>query len=234
MSGKLRWLGLAFVEFTTADDHVIFFDPWTKSKGNPSCPIDVKDIDRADLVLASHDHEDHIGSAIPLCQKTGALMGGPTETMWRLIEEGLPKEQVVNNGMGYLVGGGVDLIWVKVVATPAHHTSNTSCAIGHIAVAADGATIYHVGDTSLTADLEVYARLYQVDVALLPIGGGGTMDAFQAAEAVRMMQPKQVMPMHYEWNSAPEQALEDFMRFCREKTPGIPIIKPVAGEYIHI
>jgi L-ascorbate metabolism protein UlaG (beta-lactamase superfamily) len=234
MPGKLRWLGLAFVEFITAGDNVVFFDPWTKSKGNPSCPLEVEDIERADLVLASHDHEDHIGSAIPLCQKTGALMGGATETMWRLIEDGLSKEQVVNGGMGYLTGGGVDLGWCRVVATPAHHTSDTSCAVGHIVIAADGTTLYHVGDTSLTADLEVFARLYQVDVVLLPVGGGGTMDAFQAAEAVRMMQPKQVMPMHYEWNSNPQQALADFMRFCREKNPGIRIIKPVAGKYVDI
>lgn len=234
MPGKLRWLGLAFVEFTTIDDKVVFFDPWTKSKGNPGCPIEVEDIKRADLVLASHDHEDHIGSAIPLCQKTGALMGGPTETMWRLIEEGLSKTQVVNDGMGYLVGGGVDLGWVKVVATPAHHTSDTSCAIGHIVIAADGTTIYHVGDTSLTADLEVYARIYPVDILLVPVGGGGTMDAYQAAEAVRMINPKKVLPMHYEWNAEPQQALEDFMKFCREKNPEVPIIPPVAGKYVDI
>ena len=92
MSGKLRWLGLAFVEFTTAGEKVVFFDPWTKSKGNPSCPLDIDDIQRADLVLVSHDHGDHIGSASDLCQKTGALLGGATETMWRLINEGLSKE----------------------------------------------------------------------------------------------------------------------------------------------
>ena len=234
MSGKLRWLGLAFVEFTTAGDKIVFFDPWTKSKGNPSCPLDIDDIQRADLVLVSHDHEDHIGSASDVCQKTGALLGGATETMWRLINEGLSKELVVNDGMGYLVGGGIELDWVKVVATPAHHTSDTSCALGHIVIAADGTTIYHVGDTSLIAEMEIYARIYPVDVALVPVGGGGTMDAYQAAEAVRMISPKQVLPMHFEWNASPQKALEDFMRFCREKNPDVSIIRPVAGEYVNI
>jgi L-ascorbate metabolism protein UlaG (beta-lactamase superfamily) len=234
MPGRLRWLGLAFVEFTTVDDKVILFDPWVKSKGNPSCPLEIEDIDRADLVLVSHDHEDHIGSAADICQKTGALLGGPTETMWRLIAEGLPKELVVNDGTGYLVGGGVDLGWVKVVATPAHHTSNTSCAIGHIVITADGTTLYHAGDTSLTAEMGIYAQLYPLDVALIPVGGGGTMDAFQAAEAVRLMVPKQVMPMHFEWNPAPLQALDDFIEFCTQKASDVRIIKPVAGTRVVI
>jgi L-ascorbate metabolism protein UlaG (beta-lactamase superfamily) len=146
--------------------------------------------------------------------------------MWRLISEGLPKELVVNDGMGYLVGGGVDLGWVQVVATPAHHTSDTSCAIGHIVMAADGTMLYHTGDTSLTAEMAIYAQLYPLDVVLIPIGGGGTMDAYQAAEAVRLMAPKQVLPMHFEWNPAPQQALDDFVRFCTQKAPDVRIITP--------
>jgi L-ascorbate metabolism protein UlaG (beta-lactamase superfamily) len=234
MPGKLRWLGLSFIEFTTVDDKVILFDPWVKSKGNPSCPLEIEDIERADLVLVSHDHEDHIGSASDICQKTGAMLGGPTETMWRLIAEGLPKKLVVNNGTGYLPGGGFNPGWVKVVATPAHHTSNTSCAIGHIVIAADGTTLYHTGDTSLTAEMGIYAQLYPLDVVLIPVGGGGTMDAFQAAEAVRLMAPKQVMPMHFEWNKAPLQALDNFIKFCTKKAPDVRIIKPLAGTILSI
>lgn len=234
MPGKLRWLGLAFVEFRTTDDKIIIFDPWVKSKGNPSCPLEIEDIDRADLVLVSHDHEDHIGSAADISQKTGSLLGGPVGTMRRLIDEGLPKDLVVNDGLGYLPGGGVEFDWIKVVATPAHHSSDTSCAIGHIIIAGDGTTIYHTGDTSLTAEMSIYAQLYPIDVLLIPIGGIGTMDAYQAAEAVHLMKPKQVMPMHFEWNPAPQQALEHFIKFCLQKAPGVRLIKPIAGQDVGI
>ncbi len=61
MSGKIRWLGHSFVEFTTADDKVILFDPWSKDDGNPGCPVGTDEITRADLVLVSHDHFDHLG-----------------------------------------------------------------------------------------------------------------------------------------------------------------------------
>ncbi|QUI21313.1 MBL fold metallo-hydrolase [Vallitalea pronyensis] len=234
MNGKLRWLGLSFVEFTTADGKVIYFDPWVKSKGNPSCLLEIDDIKSADLVLVSHDHEDHIGSASDLCKNTGAILGGPTETMWRLMDEGLPKELVSNSGSGYLVGGGIEMDWVKVVATPAHHTSNTSCAIGHIVIAADGTTLYHTGDTSLTAEMAIYAHLYPLDIVLLPIGGGGTMDALQAAEAVRLMNPKKVMPMHFEWNPEPLKALEEFIGLCTMKAPQVEIIRPISSQYIDL
>jgi L-ascorbate metabolism protein UlaG (beta-lactamase superfamily) len=234
LPGKLRWLSIAFVEFVTAKGKVILFDPWTKTDGNPHCPIETNEIKRADLILISHDHLDHIGSALALCVRTGALLGGPTETMRRLINEGLRKEQVVNNGMGYLVGGGVDLDWVKVVAVPAFHTSDTSCAVGTIVKTADGTTIYHTGDTSLTMEMELYSRLYPLDVVILPIGGGGTMDAFQAAEAVRMMNPKQVIPVHFEWNPSPKKALDDFLKLCRQKAPEVRIIQPEVGKVVTI
>jgi L-ascorbate metabolism protein UlaG (beta-lactamase superfamily) len=58
------------------------------------------------------------------------------------------------------VGGGVNLDWIQVLAAPAHHTSNTSCAIGHIVIASDRTTIYHTGDTSLTAEMGIYAARY--------------------------------------------------------------------------
>ena len=129
MSGKIRWLGHSFVEFTTSGGQVILFDPWTKDEGNPSCPVGTDEIQKADLVLVSHDHFDHVGSAIPICKKTGALLGGPVQTVKRMIEGGLSESQVVNFGYGYMVGGGVAFDWVKVVSTPAFHSSDTACAL---------------------------------------------------------------------------------------------------------
>ena len=105
---------------------------------------------------------------------------------------------------------------------------------GYIVIAADGTTIYHTGDTSLIAEMGLYAQLYPLDVVLIPIGGGGTMDAFQAAEAIRLMTPKQVMPMHFEWNPAPLQALDNFIEFCAQKAPDVGIIKPIAGKRVVI
>jgi L-ascorbate metabolism protein UlaG (beta-lactamase superfamily) len=61
MSGSIRFLGHAPVDFITSENKVILFDPWTRDDGNPACPIGMEEIERADLVMVSHDHFDHIG-----------------------------------------------------------------------------------------------------------------------------------------------------------------------------
>jgi len=234
MSGTIRYLGHAFVEFTTADDKVILFDPWTKDDGNPVCPIGNDEVARADLVLVSHDHFDHLGSAAAICNKTGAFLGGPVQTMKRLTEEGFNSEQVVNFGSGYMVGGGVDFDWVKVVTTPAFHSSDTACALGTIVKAADGTTVYHAGDTCLFGDMELFGRLYPLDVAVIPIGGVFTMDAYQAGEAVKMLNPKTVVPIHYGSFPIIAKTADEFTKQCGEKAPNVKVAALPVGETLSI
>jgi L-ascorbate metabolism protein UlaG (beta-lactamase superfamily) len=62
----------------------------------------------------------------------------------------------------------------------------------------DGKTIYHAGDTGLFMDMKLIGELDKIDVALLPIGGYFTMDINDAAKAVEFLQPKKVIPMHYD------------------------------------
>ena len=234
MPTTIRWLGHAFVELTTSDGKVILFDPWTKDDGNPSCPISTEEILKADLVLVSHDHFDHIASAAAICNQTGALLGGPVQSVKRLIGEGFKEEQVVNFGFGYMVGGGVVLDWVRVVSTPAFHSSDTACALGNIVIAADGTTVYHAGDTCLFSDMELFGRIYPMNLAIVPIGGIFTMDAYQASEAIKMINPKLAMPIHYASFPIIAQTAEDFINQCQEKAPGVQVKAPSVGETLTI
>jgi L-ascorbate metabolism protein UlaG (beta-lactamase superfamily) len=235
MSGKLRWLGVAFIEYVTEDGKHILFDPWTKSQGNDLCPYENEEFKNADLILISHDHFDHIGSAAAITKLSGAILGGPDESMKRLYkEEGLSPNSVVNNGAGYLVGGGFEDNWIKVVTTPAHHTSNTSMALGTIAILKDGTTIYHAGDTSIVAEMEIFGRLYPMDVAILPIFSQATMDYIQATEAVRLLNPTKVMPIHFDFCKDPDFELERFIHYCREKNPNVEVIETQKDVYYEI
>lgn len=234
MAGTIRWLGHAFVEFKTADGKVILFDPWTKDDGNPGSPFGLNDIEKADLVLVSHDHFDHIASAVAICKKTGAFLGGPVQSVKRLAAEGLSGEQIVNFGSGYMVGGGVEFDWVKVISTPAFHSSDTACAVGTIVKAADGTTLYHAGDTSLFGDMALFGRLYPIDVAILPIGGVFTMDAYQASEAVRMINPKWAVPIHYASFPIIARTADEFKRLCKEKAPNVKVAAISVGEALKI
>jgi L-ascorbate metabolism protein UlaG (beta-lactamase superfamily) len=62
-------------------------------------------------------------------------------------------------------------------------------------------TVYHAGDTCVFSGMELWGRLYDIDVALLPVGGVFTMDARQAALACKLLHCKAVIPMH--WGTFP-------------------------------
>lgn len=226
MKGMLSWLSVAFVKYVSASGRIVFFDPWTRTEGNDLCPFFSEDFESADLILISHDHYDHIASASSLSKKTGAIIGGPDESMKRLIkEEGILPSRIVNSGSGYITGGGADLGWIKIIAAPAIHTSRTSIAMGTI-IQIDDTTIYHAGDTSITAEMEIFARLYPIDVAILPIFGIAAMDYIQAAEAVRLIKPKVVMPIHFDFVCKnPEEILTNFLKRCKVINPEVHVLK---------
>jgi len=228
--GKIRFLGHSFAELTTADDKVVLFDPWTKDHGNPGCETTLDDIERADLVLISHDHADHMASAVDICNKTGALLGGPVQTVQRLVNAGFDNGKVANFGFGYMVGGGVQFDWVKVTATPAFHSSDTACALGHIVQAKDGFTVYHAGDTCVYGDMALWGRLYPMDVALLPIGGIFTMDAYQASHAAALLNPKIVVPIHYKSFPIIAQSADELVELTRRQAPEVEIKALNPGE----
>jgi L-ascorbate metabolism protein UlaG (beta-lactamase superfamily) len=232
MNRKLRWLGMAFFEYVSGDGKTVIFDPWTKSDGNPSCDLDTADIEKADLVLVSHDHFDHVASAVSICKRTGAILGGADETMKRLIaEEGMPVSQVINGGNGYIVGGGAELNWVSIKAVPAVHTSRTSAPMGTIARFGDGTSIYHTGDTGITADMEIYSRLYGADVVMLPLMPRCNMDIVQAVEAIRMIKPKIAIPMHYDVPENPKTIAQDFAEMCKKANPKVHVLIPEKNKY---
>jgi L-ascorbate metabolism protein UlaG (beta-lactamase superfamily) len=232
--GSVRWFGHSFIEFTTADGHVVIFDPWTKDDGNPGSSVTLEDIDRADLVLVSHDHFDHVASAVAICEKTGAMLGGAVQTMGKIGQSGFDKDKIANFGMGFLIGGGLDLDWVSVRATPALHSSDSSVAIGFIVKAADGTTVYFAGDTGIFGDMALWAGLYPLDVAIVPIGGIFTMDAYQASEAVKLLNPKSVIPVHYGSFPIIAKTADEFTRLCMEKTPQVKVLAPASGTVVDL
>lgn len=61
----------------------------------------------------------------------------------------------------------------------------------------DGVTVCHLGDLGQVLTAEQVEELDKVDVLLLPVGGVSTIDATMAAEVIRQVEPKVVVPMHY-------------------------------------
>jgi len=100
--------------------------------------------------------------------------------------------------------------------------------------ASDGTTLYHAGDTCVFGDMELYGRLYPLDVAFVPIGGVFTMDAYQAAEAVKMLKPKVAVPIHYASFPIIAKSADEFLRQCEEKAPSVDVAVLSVGEILNI
>ena len=98
----------------------------------------------------------------------------------------------------------------------------------------DGKHIYHAGDTCIFAGMELWGRLYPIDVALLPMGGVFTMDARQAALACKLLGCKQVIPMH--WGTFPvlAQDTEAFKAELARVAPGCTCIDLLPGQSVQI
>jgi L-ascorbate metabolism protein UlaG (beta-lactamase superfamily) len=194
---QITWLGHACFRIVSPQGKIIYIDPWFNS---PTFPESEKNVDRADLVLVTHGHFDHIGSAPQIAQATSAQVISNFEISVWLESQG------VKTAMGMNKGGTVDLDGIKVTMVSADHSSGISgeqgvvyggTANGYVIELENGYKIYHAGDTNVFGDMRLIGELYSPDIAMLPIGGFYTMSPREAAQAVRLLGVKQVIPMHY-------------------------------------
>ena len=219
----IRWLGHAAF-YVELGSKAILIDPWLTD--NPSCPVRPDEIGQVDVVCVSHDHGDHLGDAFDICRRTGAKLVCVYEVGVRAQEEGVKAEQVI----GMNVGGTVELEGLKITLVPAIHSCSAGVPVGFV-IRGDGKAIYHAGDTALFSDMALIGRLYgPLDLALLPVGGYYTMGPPEAAEAVALLKPKAVIPMHYATFPVLVQSADEFVRLVRERAPETKVVALRPGE----
>lgn len=216
---KVRFLGHAAFEIKGSKN--ILIDPFLT--GNPSAAAKPEDFERVDLILVTHAHGDHIGDAVEIAKHTGAKIVAMYDIANYLVEN---NRGITTIGMNY---GPTEVEGVKIVQVPAWHSSSNGkyeigSACGFI-VELDGVKIYHAGDTFIFRDMELFAELYGIDVALLPIGGHFTMGPLEAAKAVEFLKPKYVIPMHYNTFPPIEKDPEEFKELVGDKA-NVVILKP--------
>ena len=195
MATKVRWLGHAFFEITTQHDRTILIDPYIED--NPATPEGVMP-DKADTILITHDHFDHLESVASLLDSEGVIFAQP-EVIAKIQDENpeLDDKNFVNKGLGMNIGGTVEHDGIKFTMVQAFHSSGVGSPSGFIIRLIDGNSIYYAGDTGVFSSMELFNELYDINLALLPIGSVFTMDPAQAAIATRLLQPDVVIPMHY-------------------------------------
>ena len=166
----------------------ILIDPWLENPLSPVKPIDYKNVE-LHYILVTHDHGDHLGNALEIAKYTGAKIVGVYELATYVKQHGL--EAIDGN-----IGGRLNISDLEIVMTPANHSSSRGPPVGFIVRGRD-VTLYHAGDTGLFSEMELIGELYSPEIALLPIGGHYTMGIREAVKAVELINPRIVIPMHY-------------------------------------
>lgn len=195
---KITWLGHATVLIETAKGTNLLIDPFIS--GNPKYPKEFKLPEKIHYVLLTHGHGDHISDAVPVAKKHGSTVVAIYELSAYIAGKG------VGDTIGMNLGGSVQLGDVLATMVDAKHSAAAQdekgvhyvgVATGFVLAVEGGPVLYHAGDTCVFGDMKLIAQLYHPEIAMLPIGGFYTMDPKEAALAAALLEPKQILPIHF-------------------------------------
>ncbi len=217
----------------------IYVDPWLA--GNPVCRLQLDQLTEARYVFVSHGHRDHLGDAIPICQKTGATLVTTPEICAFASRQGIAYEK---QSYGLNVGGTLRQDDFAATMVHAFHTSEIqgarysadrslepgSGAAGFVFDFAGQHRLYYTGDTGVFGDMRLFAELYHPTIAILPIGGKYTMGPREAAKALELIDAPVAIPCHYDTFPNQQVDLDEFQRLVEARNPGTKLLILKPGE----
>lgn len=191
---KFKFLGHACFSVTLNDGKVLLFDPFIS--GNPLAKeIDIQSI-KADYILVSHGHGDHIADLLTIANNTNALVICAAEIADWVTNQGYSNVHPMNFGTRKFDFGTVHFV-------PAAHSSGLPDGSyggnpGGFIIETQEKNFYYSGDTCLTMDMQLVPFYCKVDTAIFPVGGNFTMDAQQATIASDFIKCDDVIGVHFD------------------------------------
>ncbi len=222
---KFTFYGHACFSIETGGKKILF-DPFIT--GNELAKdIDINSI-KADYILVSHGHGDHVGDLIAIAKNTGAMVIAAYEIVGWVQEQGIQNVHPMNFGPYSFEFG-------KLRFVPASHSSALPDGRyggnpgGFLIEGAEG-NFYYSGDTCPMMDMQLIPRYAKLDLAILPVGGNFTMDTDDALIAAEFIQCKKIIGVHFDTfgyiKIDHQKTIEKF------KSAGRELILPKIGETI--
>jgi L-ascorbate metabolism protein UlaG (beta-lactamase superfamily) len=244
MATVLRYLNFSGFEIVTKGGYRIVIDPFlsgSEPHGIGPSPVSLEQLEETDLVLVSHGAFDHLGQAIEIVKRSGAILACGPDVRIHALAQGIREEQIA-----YLLSGcTLKLGHVSVKALDVRHISLFQSGeqwlsgqpLSFMIQVDGGPTIYHSGDTSLFSDLKLFGELYNPDVALLCVGGVRShgfevvpLPPEEASLALSWLGARLAIPMHYRPDS---DAAERFAQLVtRERRAAVKVMDP--GEWVQL
>ena len=226
---QVTWLGHAAFRIDSPGGKRIYIDPFLD---NPKCPDGEKQPERCDLIALTHGHDDHVGSTVELAKRFGCPVIAQIELRTFLESEGVEGDitQAPNKG------GTAEAEGIKVTLTDANHSSSWSDGrylgepCGLVLEVENGTKLYLAGDTNVFMDMQLIGRIYEPDVAVLPIGDHFTMGPKEASVALELLAVDKCIPCHY--GTFP--ILRGTPDELRALAPNVDVIAPEPGETVTV
>lgn len=190
---KLTYYGHSTLGIETNGHHLLI-DPFISF--NPAAAHIVLENIKADYILITHAHYDHVMDVEAIVQATGATLISNFEIITYYEKKGI-------KGHALGLGGSFTFPFGTVKMVSAQHSSsfpdgaNGGNPAGFVLSNSEN-TIYIAGDTALTQDMKLIPLFFKLDLAILPIGGNFTMDVQEAIYASDFVACNRVLGVHYD------------------------------------
>jgi L-ascorbate metabolism protein UlaG (beta-lactamase superfamily) len=221
MSTKITWYGHAALGLETGGHHVLV-DPYFHD--NPAATVGPEAVP-ADFILISHGHGDHVGDTEAIAKRTGAQVISNFEIASWFEKKGL-KTHAQHLGGGFRHPFGYLKLTLALHGSALPDGSYGGNPAGFLLTTLDGQKIYMAQDTGLFGDMRLIGE-EGIDLAVLPIGDNYTMGPEDALRAVKLIQPRHVIPIHYDTFDVITQDANTWAKLVMKETSvQVHVLKP--------